>query len=184
MEAANPLLRDVATLLIETGMRPEEVFTIRPENVHLDRRFLFVPVGKTKFARRNMPLSEVAVAVLRRRLAQTKGPFLFSHRRDPERPMGTIQKAHEEALRVAAINPSFRLYDFRHTYGSRSAMAGVDLPTLKANMGHSNISITMRYVHPTSEPKQEAVRKLERYNAEETIKSYERQEESLQKSLQ
>jgi integrase len=34
MAAASPLLRDVATLIAETGMRPEEVFNIRKENVH------------------------------------------------------------------------------------------------------------------------------------------------------
>ncbi len=31
-------------------------------------------------------------------------------------------------------------------------------------MGQSNISITMRYVHPTPEHKREALRKLEQYN--------------------
>ncbi len=34
---ATPVLRDVATLMLETGMRPEEVYTIRPENVNLTR---------------------------------------------------------------------------------------------------------------------------------------------------
>jgi hypothetical protein len=46
-------------------------------------------------------------------------------------------------------------------------MAGVDLATLKELMGHSQISITMRYIHPTPEHKQEAIRKLERFNAEQ-----------------
>ena len=32
---ATPVLRDVATLILETGMRPEEVYTLRPENVDL-----------------------------------------------------------------------------------------------------------------------------------------------------
>jgi hypothetical protein len=37
-------------------------------------------------------------------------------------------------------------------------------PTLKELMGHSTISMTMRYVHPTPEHKREAVRKLEQFN--------------------
>ena len=65
--AANPLLRDVATLMLETGMRPEEVFKIRKDDIHLDRRYLFVPGGKTPFARRNVPLTEAAIGVLRQR---------------------------------------------------------------------------------------------------------------------
>jgi len=184
LEAGNPVLRDVATLIAEAGMRPEEVFTIRQENVHLNQRYLFIPTGKTKFARRNLPLSDAAVEVVKRRLASLKGPYLFPHRRDPNRPLTTVQKAHEAALRKATIHPAFRLYDLRHTYGSRTAMAGVDLPTLKELMGHSHIATTMRYVHPTPEHKREAVRKLERFNLEQVFALYEGTPGSPQKSPQ
>jgi integrase len=52
----------------------------------------------------------------------------------------------------------------RHTFGSRAAMAGVDLPTLKELMGHSSITLTMRYVHPTPAHKVEAMQKLRIFN--------------------
>jgi integrase len=61
---------------------------------------------------------------------------------------------------VKRLGLSFRLYDLRHTFGSRMAMAGVDLATLKELMGHSHISMTMRYVHPTPEHKRAAMEKL------------------------
>ena len=61
----------------------------------------------------------------------------------------------------------FRLYDLRHTYGSRAVMAGVDLQTLKELMGHESISTTIKYVHPTPEHKLRAMLRLETYNAEE-----------------
>lgn len=54
----------------------------------------------------------------------------------------------------------FRSRNSRHAFGSHSAMAGVDLATLKELMGHSKLSTPMRYVHPTPEHKREAVRKL------------------------
>jgi integrase len=173
LTAANPLLRDVALLILETGMRPEEVYMIRKENVHLEGPYVFVPEGKTRFARRNVPLTKKACKILSRRNFATVSSYLFPHRRDSERPLTTVHKAHEEALRKAGIYPRFRLYDLRHTFGSRSAMAGVDLPTLKELMGHSHISTTMRYVHPTPEHKQEAVRKLERFNTEQLFAVYE-----------
>ena len=166
MAVANPLLQDVAMLMVETGMRPEEVFTIQRKNVYLKNGYLFIPRGKTRYARRNMPLTGAAAEVLKSRLVSAKGTYLFPHRRDPCLPLTTIQKAHDLALRDAAIDPPFRLYDFRHTFGSRAAMAGVDLPTLKELMGHSNISTTMRYVHPTPEHKRMAVQKLEKFNLE------------------
>jgi len=184
LAAANALLRDVATLILATGMRPEEVYTIRKENVHLSQRYLFVPIGKTPFARRNVPLADQASALLKQRLTNTKGPYLFLHRNDPHRPLTSVKKAHFQALEEAKIDPPFRIYDLRHTFGSRSAMAGVDLATLKELMGHSQISMTMRYVHPTPEHKRQAVRKLEQFNIDQVFASYEKLLESPQKSPQ
>jgi integrase len=60
-------------------------------------------------------------------------------------------------------------------------MAAAGLPTLKELMGHSNISITMRYVHPTPEHKQEAVKKLERFNIEQLFAAHETRGQSPQK---
>ena len=38
LAVATPMLLDVATLMLETGMRPEEVYRIQPENVNLAGR--------------------------------------------------------------------------------------------------------------------------------------------------
>jgi integrase len=173
LKAAHPTLWDVATLIIETGMCPEEVFTIRKENVHLDKKYLFVPHGKTNFRRRNVPLTEKALEILKRRMAACKGAYLFPHRFDREKPMTDVHHKHHHAVRDAKIRPRFRLYDLRHTFGSRMAMAGVDLPTLKELMGHSTITTTMRYIHPTPEHKRAAVEKLERFNVEQVFRVFE-----------
>ena len=153
LNAASPLVADVALLIVETGMRPEECFRLQGEDLNLAQRYLQINKGKTRFARRNILLTEPAIEVLQRRLAKTKGPYLFPHRSDPNRPLDNIHRGHHKAVRDAGISPGFRLYDFRHTFGSRSAMAGVDLATLKELMGHSSITTTMRYVHPTPEHK-------------------------------
>jgi integrase len=41
------------------------------------------------------------------------------------------------------------------------AMAGIDLPTLKELAGHTQIQMTMRYVHPTLEHKRAAIARFE-----------------------
>ena len=160
LQAAYPRLRDIAVLILDTGMRPEEVYHIRGENVHLERSYIFVPGGKTVFARRNIPLTQRAAEVLRRRM---NDGYLFSHRKHAHLPITQVNRGHTNTLKK--LDFAFRLYDLRHTYGSRMAMAGVDLPTLKELMGHSSIAMTVRYVHPTPAHKIESVQKLQRFNS-------------------
>jgi integrase len=63
----------------------------------------------------------------------------------------------------AVIKPHFVLYDLRHTFATRAVAAGVDLPTLSAMLGHTSITMTMRYVHPAAEQKRLAAAKLENF---------------------
>ena len=170
LKNANPRLKDIATLMLNTGMRPEEVCTCKGENVNLKERFIFVPKGKTRFARRTIPLTPDAYKVLKRRYR--KG-YLSPHKFDPNRPM-VVCKSHRPL--VDKLELDFRLYDLRHTFGSRMAMAGVDLPTLKELMGHSSITLTMRYVHPTPEHKREAIDKLVAWNHPQNPPTVERVE--------
>jgi integrase len=153
---ANPKLRDIATLILQTGMRPTEVYSIRSENVNLGQGYLFVPEGKTKYARRTIPLTPEVKEVLQRRL---RPGYLF-----PSRKGGHIKSCRSHDDLIKKLHLDVRLYDFRHTFGTRAAMAGVDLPTLKELMGHSTIVLTMRYVHPTPEHKIRAVEKLQHFN--------------------
>ncbi len=57
----------------------------------------------------------------------------------------------------------FRIYDLRHTFASRMAMAGGDLITLAALLGHNRVQMVMRYAHPVEEHKIDAIQKLEYY---------------------
>jgi hypothetical protein len=55
------------------------------------------------------------------------------------------------------------VYTFRHTYGTRHAQAGTELPVLAELMGHSSIQTTMIYVHCSKKMKIEATEKLQAY---------------------
>jgi integrase len=169
---ATPLLRDVATLMLETGMRPEEVYRIQPANVNLAGGFLFNPFGKTKSARRRVPLNSSARDVLIRRMAGLKAPFLFpcEKRRetDADRPVPKVNNAHDRAVRDSKVAP-FRLYDLRHTWATRAAEAGIDLVTLAALLGHSKIQMVLRYAHPSQEHQARSVERLEQFVSEQRM---------------
>lgn len=174
LRAANSTLRDIATLMVETGMRPEEVFKLRQEDVHLTKRYVHIRGGKTKNAKRDLFLTDAVFEVLKRRIDMAKGPYVFPWRKghqsyDWNRPMTQIWNAHQEALAKSGIKSSFKLYDLRHTYGTRAAEAGTDPLTLMRLMGHTNLQTTNRYVHLSKRHLFEAQRRLEAYKIERML---------------
>lgn len=174
LAAASQPLHDVARVILDTGMRPEEAFRIEVANVDLERKTIFNPFGKTRAARRTLTMTDEVFRILKARVADAEGRYVFPSPENPERPIGSVRKAHDAAVRRAKIAENFRLYDLRHTFASRAAMAGVPLPTLGAILGHTTIQMTTRYVHPDEEHKREAVKKLEDWSAAEAVKAAQR----------
>ena len=167
---ASQPLKDISQIILETGMRPEEVFRMETANISFERRTIFNPYGKTKAAKRTIPMTEAVYEILRRRVNGNSRRFVFCSPRRPDQPIGSVRKAHDAAVRRAGIADHFRLYDLRHTYGTRAAEAGVDLATLAALMGHTKIQMTMRYLHPADQHKQEAAKKLEALKAAQCLR--------------
>jgi integrase len=157
--AASQPLQDIARLMVETGARPEEVCRIRRENVHIEQSYLFVPFGKTKAARRRIPLNDLASAVLSRRLESIEGEYLFPGRVE-SKPIVKVNAAHTSAIKRSKVKP-FTLYSLRHTWATRATESGVDLVTLAAMLGHSKIAMVLRYAHPTQEHQFAAMRKMQ-----------------------
>jgi integrase len=176
------MLRDVATLILETGMRPEEVYRLHRDNVHLENGFLKILFGKTKAARRRVHLSATARAVLARRMASNE-TYLFPCETDGSRPVPKVNNAHDRAVKDSKVAP-FRLYDLRHTWATRAAMSGIDLVTLAAMLGHSRIQMVLRYAHPTQAHQHQAMERLEQFVSEQRIASAARTVSQLSTAIQ
>ena len=166
-EASQPL-RDIAEIMLDTGMRPEEVFRMRVENVDFKQKTIFNPFGKTKAARRTIPMTDDVLSLLRNRVkaaVEMGSPLVFTSPHDAKKPVGSVKKGHNAAVERAKIKGHFRLYDLRHTFATRAVASGADLPTLSALLGHATIQMTMRYVHPAAEQKRLAIEKFEKFRA-------------------
>jgi integrase len=170
LDTASQPLKDIARIMLDTGMRPEEVFRIERTNLDMEQRTIMNPFGKTKAARRKLTMTEEVWSIMKRRAAASTSPYVFPSPDNLERPIASVRKAHDGAVRRAKVKPAFRLYDLRHTYASRAVMAGVDLPTLGALLGHTSVQMTMRYVHPAEEHKRAAAGKIENFKAMTAIK--------------
>jgi integrase len=163
-------LKDVAVIMLETGMRPEEIYRIQIKNIHLDRGYLFNPHGKTKAAKRKVRLNRKAREVIKIRvkeIAKLGSLWLFPSPDDHRKHVVKLNNAHYGALRRSKLR--FRIYDLRHTWATRAAMSGIDLVTLAAMLGHSKINMVMRYAHPTDQHQASAAEKLEKFNLEREL---------------
>ncbi len=172
--AASQPLKDIAKIILDTGLRPEEVFRITIDNLDFAAHTIFNPFGKTKAARRKVTMTQEVFEILKRRAKDAKSAFVFPSRGNPVAPIGTVRKAHDAAVENAGIEEHFRLYDLRHTFATRAVAAGVDLPTLSAILGHTTITMTMRYVHPAEESKRIASAKLESFRLAGIVEAVEK----------
>jgi integrase len=169
---ASQPLSDIAKVMLDTGMRPEEVFRIRVDNIDFRQKAIFNPFGKTKAARRTIPMTDDVSCLFKgriKKLEEKKTPFIFPSPYDYQKPIGSVKKAHRLAADAAGIKGHFRLYDLRHTFATRAVAAGADLPTLSALLGHTTIQMTMRYVHPAAEQKRIVIEKFERFRTDGVI---------------
>jgi integrase len=133
---------------------------------------IFNPHGKTKAARRTIPMTDDALSLLKLRVKEATKlgtPYVFPSPHYVQRPIGSVKKAHSGATERANIKRHFRLYDLRHTFATRAVASGTDLPTLSSLLGHASILMTMRYVHPAAEQKRTAMEKFEKFRAEGTF---------------
>ncbi|HXY08778.1 MAG TPA: site-specific integrase [Terriglobales bacterium] len=156
LAVASPLLCDVATILFDSGMRPEECFRMRWENlawINGRHGTIRVACGKTKAARRTIPMTPRVRAILERRYKLAGQPaegFVWTApTKSGHIEPSTLKKQHIKALKLSKVR-EFVLYSTRHTFATRLA-PHVDPWTLCRVMGWSDVKIAMRYVHPSED---------------------------------
>ncbi len=158
-------LRDLVAFALYSGMRLDEILSLLKVNVHLEQNYLLV-VNSKSHRSRSVPVSETLREILERRL-EMPGEYVFTNTKGErfKELTGACVHAIERAGLVRVENGKrirFRFHDLRHSFGSRLGMAGVDLKTIMEIMGHSTAKMSMRYQHPTTDHKLEAVRNLDK----------------------
>jgi len=161
-------LQPMVLLTFNTGLRRGEVLQLRWADVDLLQRELIVRGDNAKSGKtRHIPLNNEALTTLQQwRSDSTSTEWVFAGR-DGER-MQAVKTSWTGVLRSAAII-DFRWHDLRHHFASRLVMNGVDLNTVRELLGHSDLSMTLRYAHLSPEHKADAVARLCNSDEQEVV---------------
>jgi integrase len=182
-------LNDIAALMLESGLRIGEALHLEWADITLapvnGARFGFLRVrdGKSKNARRIIPLTDRAAAMLRERrmdqeieAAKRKAEgkespalrFVFANREGQPYVGTSINHLHRDAVapkvkgkRKPIFSGDFVLHSLRHTMLTRLGESGVDAFTIMRIAGHSSIVVSQRYIHPTPEAVERAFERLQ-----------------------
>lgn len=173
LAAAEYPLREAAILMLELGLRPDECVSLRKADV--TDHGVSVVAGKTANARRLLPqTSRTREVFALLRALWPESDYLFPGRKKGTHlKRGSIGRLHN-ALRakLAAVAGDtlrtdsgqivqskgmpahaneFVIYSFRHTFGTMLAESGANPFQIMKLMGHANIQVSQKYVHPRAD---------------------------------
>jgi len=160
-------LADVTLLILEAGLRIGEVLSLLWADVVLDplvgSRFGYLRIreGKSKNARRTIPLTDKAAQMLRNRKQDAGGELVFANRDGKRYLVTSINHLHHKARALVGLGKDFVIHSLRHTMLTRLGESGVDAFTIMRIAGHSSIVVSQRYVHPTPEAVERAFERLQ-----------------------
>ena len=161
LAAAKRPLQDVLTIMLDSGMRNGEVIRMRWENIYWDGAFYFNPKGKTRKARRHVPLSERVMALLRniqqeqskeqsKQQSKPREGWVFPSKKAPSGHIGLSGLEHRfrKLARALEIPDALKLYCARHTFGTVAMAETRDPGLVREVMGHESLTTTLGYLHP------------------------------------
>jgi integrase len=162
LNACPNLLRNVATLLLDTGLRRGEALALEWADIHLDddgRNYLQVRGGKSKNAKRAIALTPRIIEMLKGMAVNAVDQFVFSAVGRPYSG-GYIDVLHQEVRENLGWSKDFVIHSLRHTMLTRLGDADIDAFTIMKIAGHSTVTVSQRYVHPSTDAMERAIGKL------------------------
>ena len=152
IEHCSGLLHAVVIVAVDTGLRRSELQRLRWDDVDFEHRMLTVKQSKNR-KYRVIPMTERVVQLLSQRR---------NDRGDEEHvlPFTDVGRSLKTAAKRAGIG-HVHLHACRHTFASILRDRGVPLDRIMELLGHSSLSMSLRYAHARPQQLFEAIHALE-----------------------
>jgi site-specific recombinase XerD len=141
--------RTILMLIYSGGLRIGESIRLRREDIHFDRKSIFVRAGKGKKEPYTV-LSEKMILLLRQYLAAYQPDYwLFEGQTGGQYSTRSIQQIFRRAVAKSGVNPYSTVHTLRHSFATHLLERGTDLRYIQELLGHSSSETTQIYTHIT-----------------------------------
>lgn len=140
--------RVLLALIYSAGLRRREVRRLKVADIDADRMQLRVCQSKRR-KDRYVVLSNYILRGLRKYWRQYRPTDWLFYGRYPGKPLScsAIRWTLDQAVRRAGIRKSVTVHTLRHSYATHLLEDGVDIYTIKEQLGHEHINSTVIYLH-------------------------------------
>lgn len=150
---------DIALILIYTGMRINELFNMKKENVFLEGRYMIGGSKTTAGKERIIPICEKILPIIEYHMTANDSPWLLVNTRGSKIQYATFIKRQWDVT-MGKFGMDHTPHETRHTFISNLDSLGVNQTVIKRIVGHANSSVTESYTHKNLPELLEAVNKL------------------------
>src|SRR5215469_11059470 len=106
-------------------------------------------------------LTDRAADILRRRIKLNDLDLIFSSREEKPYLVTSLNHLHQKIRESMRLPADFVIHSLRHTMLTRLGESGVDAFAIMRIAGHSSITVSQRYVHPSPEAVERAFERLQ-----------------------
>jgi len=145
----------ITLFLLNTGARRSEALRVRWSDVNFEEGYVTLHTTKQasrgrKAGVRHIPLNAALEELLKSMPRDSEHLFHYPN---------NLRRDFQKACVKAEIEPC-KVHDLRHTFASHLAIAGIPLNTIRELLGHTEMTMTLRYAHLCPSVKGEAVSRL------------------------
>jgi len=145
-------------LALSTGARQQEIWGLKWQDIDFKRGLLIFILTKSGEPR-SVPMTQDCQAHLQQRFAEkASDKFVFPSPVKDNKP-NDFNRTWRTTLKNTGIT-DFKWHDLRHSAASYLVMAGVPIREVSEILGHSSITMSVRYTHLSSEALRPAINKL------------------------
>lgn len=154
-------MMDSIIVMLYTGVRIGELLEIKIEDVHINERWIDLRGTKTKAAKRIVPIHKKILPLLKKRLSESTGEYLFCGN-DGKKLNYSRYKTMFFELFMKEFKIDHTPHECRHTFATVAAASNMNKILLKKIIGHASSDITENvYTHAYID---DLIAEIDKYN--------------------